>query len=155
MRKRCGYRCRRLGTVPENSGRSDVAAETIDRFDSDRTEPSDIRDVYCEINANRYRPPAITKLRPRCRWDSRMRNIKEKYHGLRSGAAVGGSVGRVAHGWSHGAGMAVSWMRERLELHGLARVHLLAESQKVEGRVRADLVLHTCKWAIKQGRLCR
>lgn len=68
-----------------------------------------------------------------------------RYHGLRSGATVSRSVSRVSYGRSHGAGVTVSWMRECLELHGFARVHLLAESQKVEGRVRADLILHTCK----------
>lgn len=33
-------------------------------------------------------------------------------------------------------------VRERLEVHRLGGVHLLAEAQQVEGRVRADLVLH-------------
>jgi hypothetical protein len=34
---------------------------------------------------------------------------------------------------------------KRLELHGLVRVHFLAESQQMECGVRTDLVLHTWK----------
>lgn len=66
----------------------------------------------------------------------------EMYHGLRSGAAVGGGVRRVSNGRSHGARVSVAWVREGLELHRLAGVHLLAESKKMEGGVGADLVFH-------------
>lgn len=48
----------------------------------------------------------------------------------------------MADGWSHGAGVSVAGVREGLELHSLAGVHFLAESEKVESRVRADLILH-------------
>lgn len=34
---------------------------------------------------------------------------------------------------------------ERLELHRLRRVHFFSEAKQVEGRVRADLVIHTCR----------
>ena len=64
------------------------------------------------------------------------------WHRLRSRAAMRGSIGRVADGWSHSAGVSVSRVREGLELHSLAGVHFLAESKKVEGGVRADLILH-------------
>lgn len=55
---------------------------------------------------------------------------------------MGGSVGGMANGWPHGARVSVAWVWEGLELHGLAGVHLLAESKKVEGSVGADLVFH-------------
>lgn len=58
---------------------------------------------------------------------------------------MSGSVSRMSYRWSHGARVAVSWMREGLELHSLARIHFLAESQQMESSVRADLILHTCK----------
>lgn len=55
---------------------------------------------------------------------------------------MSGSISRVADGWSHSARVSVSRVREGLKLHSLAGVHFLAESKKVEGGVRADLILH-------------
>lgn len=51
-------------------------------------------------------------------------------------------VGRMSNRWSHGARVSVAGVREGLELHSLAGVHFFAESKKVEGSVRADLILH-------------
>lgn len=68
-----------------------------------------------------------------------------RYHRLRSRTAVSRSVSRMSYRWSHGARMAVSWMGEGLELHSLARIHFLTESQKMERSIRADLILHACK----------
>lgn len=60
-------------------------------------------------------------------------------HGLGSGSGVELVRGVNARG-SHGAGVGVG---EGLELLHLARIHLLAETQKVEGGIRTDLILHT------------
>lgn len=80
---------------------------------------------------------------------------RDTYHRLRSRSAMSRSISRVSYGWSHSAGVSVPWVGKGLKLHSLARVHFLAESQKMEGSVRADLIFHTCKRGIIQGRLCR
>lgn len=52
--------------------------------------------------------------------------------------------GRMSNVWSHSARVSIARVREGLELHSLGGVHFFAESKKVEGSVRADLVLHAC-----------
>lgn len=52
------------------------------------------------------------------------------------------SVSRMSNRWSHSTRVSIARVREGLELHSLAGVHFFAESKKVEGGVRADLILH-------------
>lgn len=58
---------------------------------------------------------------------------------------MGRCIGRMSNRWSHGARVSVTGVRESLELHSLAGVHFFAESKEMEGGIRADLILHTCK----------
>lgn len=73
------------------------------------------------------------------------------YHRLRSGSGVNVSARMVRSYWSHGAGMSRTdgatvaiLVRERLEVHCLAGVHFLAETEQMEGCVGADFIFHAC-----------
>lgn len=74
-------------------------------------------------------------------------------HGLRSGAGV--HVARMS-GREHGAGMAGNGsgvsvlVREGLEVHGLRRIHFLAEAEQVERGIGADFIFHALRMRLRE-----